>query len=33
MASQMLARVLVAFVVVMLILSLVLTSMPGPVGP
>jgi hypothetical protein len=31
MASQVIARLLVLFVVVMLILSLVLTSIPGPV--
>jgi hypothetical protein len=31
MASQVVARLLVLFVVVMLILSLVLTSIPGPV--
>ena len=30
MLSQLLARVLVAFVVILLILSLVLTSLPGP---
>jgi hypothetical protein len=33
MASQVLARMLVAIVVVMLILSLVITSIPGPVVP
>jgi hypothetical protein len=33
MASQVLARVLVVFVVVLLILSLVITSIPGPVVP
>jgi uncharacterized membrane protein YtjA (UPF0391 family) len=31
MASPLIARVLVLFVVVMLVLSLVLTSIPGPV--
>lgn len=31
MTSQVVARVLVVFVVLMLILSLVLTSIPGPV--
>jgi hypothetical protein len=30
MGSQLVARVLVVFVVIMLILSLVLTSLPGP---
>jgi len=33
MASQMLARILVAFVVVIVILSLVITSIPGPIAP
>ena len=33
MASQQLSRVLVAIVVVLLILSLVLTQIPGPVVP
>jgi len=33
MASQQLSRVLVAIVVVLLILSLVLTQIPGPVAP
>jgi hypothetical protein len=33
MASQVLARALVALVVVMLVLSLVITSIPGPVVP
>ena len=33
MASQVLARVLVAFVVLLLILSLVITQIPGPVVP
>lgn len=33
MGSPVLARVLVAIVVVMLILSLVITSIPGPVVP
>lgn len=32
MRSPLLARVLVAFVVIMVILSLVLTSIPGPLG-
>ena len=33
MASQMLARIVVAFVVVIVILSLVITSIPGPIAP
>jgi hypothetical protein len=33
MASQLLARILVAFVVVIVILSLVITSIPGPIAP
>jgi len=33
MASQVLSRALVAIVVLLLILSLVLTQMPGPIVP
>lgn len=33
MASQVLARVLVAAVVLLLVVSLVLTQIPGPVAP